>query len=126
MPAPPAPGWALLYDGRCGLCSDFATAVRRVDRAGLIDMHPFESVEGRARTRGWSATRINASFHLVSPAGELTSGGDAVPVLAGLLFPATRAIARTPPARAAAKLLYELAASHARAGACPAPAESPR
>src|SRR5438128_10926683 len=75
MPGP----YVLLYDRDCGICSALSRWIHRVDLRRRIR---FESIQsGRALLTGIPEERMLDAWHIVTPAGRVTTGGDAVPTL---------------------------------------------
>lgn len=74
----------LVYDGSCGFCTDAADLVRRWDRAGLLDVVPFQD-EARLAPFGVALPAYAAAMHLFLPDGRVLVGADAVPAIARLL-----------------------------------------
>src|SRR5438093_13616645 len=77
MPGP----YVLLYDRDCGICSALSRWIHRVDLRRRIR---FESIQsGRALLTGIPEERMLDAWHIVTPDGRVTTGGDAVPTLVG-------------------------------------------
>src|SRR2546428_8487343 len=73
--------YVLLYDRDCGICSALSRWIHRVDVRGRIR---FESIQsGRALLTGIPDERMLDAWHIVTPDGHVTTGGDAVPTLVG-------------------------------------------
>src|SRR5256712_4888175 len=73
--------YVLLYDRDCGICSALSRWIHRVDVRGRIR---FESIQsGRALLTGIPDERMLDDWHIVTPDGHVTTGGDAVPTLVG-------------------------------------------
>src|SRR3989442_4986302 len=73
--------YVLLYDRACGICSALSRWIHRVDLRGRIR---FESIQsGRALLTGIPDERMLDAWHIVTPDGAVTTGGDAVPTLVG-------------------------------------------
>src|SRR2546425_8095154 len=73
--------YVLLYDRDCGICSALSRWIHRVDLRGRIR---FESIQsGRALLTGIPEERMLDAWHIVTPDGAVTTGGDAVPTLVG-------------------------------------------
>src|SRR2546428_11607676 len=71
--------YVLLYDRDCGICSALSRWIHRVDVRGRIR---FESIQsGRALLTGIPDERMLDAWHIVTPDGHVTTGGDAVPTL---------------------------------------------
>jgi predicted DCC family thiol-disulfide oxidoreductase YuxK len=82
---PGEPRWILLYDADCSFCKRVLRSILRWDRAGRLRPVALQDPEtDRLLADLTSAQRI-ASWHLLSPTGERTSGGDAAPPLLRLL-----------------------------------------
>lgn len=102
----------VLYDGSCGFCKVMLAVLLRWDRAHRLDAAPIQSAQGQQVLVGVPAEDRLRSWHLLDDAGELRSGGPAIPVVFAAL-PRGRAFARVasrfPDATARA---YEWVASH--------------
>lgn len=89
----------VLYDGDCGFCRWLLAGLLRWDRAGRLRPIALQRPEAEEFLADLAPAERMASWHLVSPTGERTSGGAAVPSLLSLLphgrFPAA-AFARLP------------------------------
>src|SRR5256712_9976068 len=73
--------YVLLYDRDCGICSALSRWIHRVDLRRRIR---FESIQsGRALLTGIPEERMLDAWHIVTPDGRVTTGGDAVPTLVG-------------------------------------------
>jgi predicted DCC family thiol-disulfide oxidoreductase YuxK len=84
-PLPADGGWVLLYDAGCGFCRWAVCWVLRWDRARRLRACPLQDPEA-ARWLGPVPEELRmASWHLVDPAGRVTSGGRAVAPLLRLL-----------------------------------------
>jgi predicted DCC family thiol-disulfide oxidoreductase YuxK len=75
----------LLYDADCGFCKWALARVLGVDRRRRLRPVPIQDREAAALLSGMSAERGLASWHLVTPGGEVRSAGAAVAPLARLL-----------------------------------------
>jgi predicted DCC family thiol-disulfide oxidoreductase YuxK len=82
---PPATPAALLYDEDCAFCRWSADKILAWDRRGRLRAVAIQSDEGSRLLAGIPRERRLDSWHLVSPSGELRSGGDAAAPLAALL-----------------------------------------
>src|SRR2546422_7813402 len=73
--------YVLLYDRDCGICSALSRWIHRADVRGRIR---FESIQsGRALLTGLPDERMLDAWHIITPDGHVTTGGDAVPTLVG-------------------------------------------
>ena len=75
----------LLYDEDCGFCRWSLAKILAWDREGRIRPVPLQSPEADRLLPGMDDDRRMASWHLVTPAGQVYSGGAAVAPLADLL-----------------------------------------
>ncbi len=75
--APPARP-TVLYDGRCRLCTASAERIRKLDRAGAIDVVDLHLGDARARFPEIELAAVLEAMHLVEPTGEIARGADAV------------------------------------------------
>jgi predicted DCC family thiol-disulfide oxidoreductase YuxK len=73
--------YVLLYDRDCGICSAVSRWIHRVDLRGRIRVESIQS--GRALLAGIPEERMLDAMHIVTPDGQVTTGGDAVPTLVG-------------------------------------------
>jgi predicted DCC family thiol-disulfide oxidoreductase YuxK len=102
----------VLYDGSCGFCKVMLAVLLRWDRAHRLDATPIQSTRGQQLLGEMPAEDRLNSWHLRDDAGELRSGGPALPVVLAAL-PRGGAFARLtsrfpgPTARA-----YEWVAAH--------------
>jgi predicted DCC family thiol-disulfide oxidoreductase YuxK len=90
--------YVLLFDEDCSICSAASRLIRAVDIRRRIHVRPI--LASRDLLRGVPEERILDAFHVVSPDGRVTTGGDAVPVL----------VEAFPMGAGAARLLQESAA----------------
>lgn len=75
-----APGeYVLLFDRDCGICSAFGRWVHAADIRHRIQLRSIQS--SRELLQSVPEERVFGAFHMVSPGGRLTTGGDAVPSL---------------------------------------------
>lgn len=91
--------WVLIYDGACGFCKWTAALLLDWDRAGRLRPLALGTPEADALLHELTPAERAASFHLVSPAGERRSGGEALPAVLDLLpagFIPARALAALP------------------------------
>jgi predicted DCC family thiol-disulfide oxidoreductase YuxK len=72
---------AVLYDADCGFCKWLLSALLRWDRAERLRPVALQSPEADDLLRELTPAERIASWHLISPEGERTSGGAAVPPL---------------------------------------------
>lgn len=76
----------LLYDEKCGFCNWSVEKVLAWDRRGRIRPVPIQSAVGAQLLAGVPEERRLESWHLVTPAGRVLSGGaDAAEELARFL-----------------------------------------
>ncbi len=73
--------YILLYDGDCGICSALSRWIRALDWRGRIRLQSIQA--SRAVLAGIPEDHMLDAFHILSPDGRLTTGGDAVPTLIG-------------------------------------------
>lgn len=71
--------YVLLFDRDCGICSAMSRWIRAVDVRGRIRLRTIQS--SRELLQEIPDELILDAFHMVSPAGQITTGGDAVPTL---------------------------------------------
>jgi len=76
---------AILYDRDCGFCKWSLNKILAWDRRGRLRPVAIQSEEGRALLVDVDEEERLASWHLVSPSGELRSAGGAAEPLARLL-----------------------------------------
>jgi len=70
----------VLYDGNCGFCKVMLAVLLRWDRAHRLDAAPIQSPLGQQQLTEMPAEDRLKSWHFVDDAGELRSGGPALPV----------------------------------------------
>lgn len=80
---PDEPGYSLLYDGECRICSAFARVVALLDVRGSLRVRRIQ--ESEALLADIPADRMLASAHAVSPNGRVSSGAEAMPALVAAL-----------------------------------------
>jgi predicted DCC family thiol-disulfide oxidoreductase YuxK len=108
----PTQRWlTVLYDGDCGVCSETARALAKLDRRRALRLVPLQSalVAGQP-----SLDQLLDSLHAVDEAGHWWVGADAMVEIARripLLRPIT-VFARFAPGHWAAEKLYRLIANH--------------
>ena len=103
---------ALLYDGACSLCRRTADWVREHDRAGAIELLPFQDPACAHRFPALLSAECVRAVQFVSEAGRVSSGADAVREVLERL-PGMRPLARLlrwPPLAALARAGYEVVA----------------
>ncbi|TLZ43747.1 MAG: DUF393 domain-containing protein [Methanobacteriota archaeon] len=71
--------YILLFDRDCGICSAFGRWVHAVDLRGRIHLRTIQT--SRELIKEIPDDRVLEAFHIVSPNGRVTTGGDAVPTL---------------------------------------------
>src|SRR5438128_10865692 len=79
MPGP----YVLLYDRDCGICSALSRWIHRVEVRRRIRFEWIQS--GRALLTGIPEERMLDAWHICTPDGRVTKGGDAVPTLVGVV-----------------------------------------
>lgn len=90
----------VLFDADCGICTDVARLLARLDRDAQLALVPIASPQGDALLADLPAERRLASMHLVTPDGARRSGGDALAPLLLLvpgLAPLAPLLAACPP-----------------------------
>ncbi len=90
----------VLFDADCGICTDVARLLARLDRDAQLALVPIASPQGDALLADLPAERRLASMHLVTPDGAQRSGGDALAPLLLLvpgLAPLAPLLAACPP-----------------------------
>lgn len=73
----------LLYDEDCGICSALTRVIRALDWRHRISIRPIQA--SRDLLRGIPEERHLDAFHVLSPDGDVSTGGQAVPALLGAL-----------------------------------------
>ena len=71
----------VLYDADCGLCKWLLSGLLRWDRAGNLQPLALQRPEAQELLIELSLSERMAAWHLISPAGERSSGGAALAVL---------------------------------------------
>jgi predicted DCC family thiol-disulfide oxidoreductase YuxK len=91
--------WTVIYDADCGLCNWLLALLLRWDRPERLRPVALHRPEVQGLLADLTIVERNASWHLVSPGGEVHSGGAALAPLLSLL-PAGRilgsGVARVP------------------------------
>ncbi len=77
--------WTVLYDGDCGFCKWLLSGLLTWDRAGRLNPVALQQPEADRLLNDLTAVERMSSWHLISPAGERSSGGVAIPPLLRLL-----------------------------------------
>jgi predicted DCC family thiol-disulfide oxidoreductase YuxK len=75
----------ILYDSDCGFCRWSLAKLLRWDRRGVLRPVALQDQEAASLLAGMSEGERMASWHLVDAAGEVRSGGAALPGLLRLL-----------------------------------------
>ena len=84
-PGSAAQRWLVLYDSDCGFCMWLLAALLRWDRRGRLRPVPLRGAEADDLLGDLDEAERMASWHLVSPDGSRSSGGEAIPALLRLL-----------------------------------------
>jgi predicted DCC family thiol-disulfide oxidoreductase YuxK len=84
-PGPASQRWLVLYDSDCGFCMWLLAALLRWDRGGRLRPAPLRGAEADEQLADLDEAERMASWHLVSPDGSRSSGGEAIPALLRLL-----------------------------------------
>lgn len=71
--------YILLFDRDCGICQAFGRSIHAVDLRRRIRLRTIQS--SRELLQGIPDGQVLDAFHIVSPSGRITTGGDAVPTL---------------------------------------------
>lgn len=77
--------WTVLYDADCGLCKWLLAWLLRWDRSRRLRPLALQRPAADELLQELPPVERMASWHLVSPAGERLSAGDALPALLRLL-----------------------------------------
>jgi len=77
--------WVVLYDGACGFCKWTLAGLLRLDRDQRLQPLALQAEEAEELLAEMEPGLRMASFHLLTPAGELLSAGEALPPLLRLL-----------------------------------------
>ncbi len=114
VPAPPtATGpWWVLYDVECGFCVWTVSALLAWDRSRRLHPCAIQSREGQELLPELEPGERLSSWHLISPAGERSSGGAAFGPLLRLLPGGTPGAAAASAAPALAERAYGWVADH--------------
>jgi predicted DCC family thiol-disulfide oxidoreductase YuxK len=75
----------VLYDADCGLCKWLLSALLRRDRAARLEPIALQRPEAIELLGDLTPEERMASWHLIAPTGERSSGGAALPALLRLL-----------------------------------------
>ena len=75
----------LLFDRDCGFCKWSLDKILAWDRRGRLRAEPIQGAEGERLLTHMAPSERLESWHLVTPAGEVISGGAAAEPLARLL-----------------------------------------
>ena len=77
--------WVVLYDAECGFCKWTLSVLLRWDRAARVEPVALQRPEAADLLKQLAPAERMASWHLISPAGERSSGGNALsPLLRAL------------------------------------------
>jgi predicted DCC family thiol-disulfide oxidoreductase YuxK len=77
--------WTVLYDQDCGFCRWSLGVVLRADRRRQLRPVALQWPEAKALLADLTPEQRMASWHLISPAGDRSSAGAALPTLVALL-----------------------------------------
>jgi predicted DCC family thiol-disulfide oxidoreductase YuxK len=77
--------WTVLYDEDCGFCRWSLGVVLRADRRRQLRPLALQSPEAQRLLADLAPEERMASWHLISPAGDRSSAGAALPPLVALL-----------------------------------------
>jgi predicted DCC family thiol-disulfide oxidoreductase YuxK len=77
--------WTVLYDADCGLCMWLLSALLRWDNAALLHPIALQRPDAEELLAALTPAERIASWHLISPSGELRSAGAALPALLSVL-----------------------------------------
>jgi len=77
--------WIVLYDGACGFCKWILAGLLWLDRDQRLQPVALQREEARPLLAELDPEEWMASFHLVTPQGELLSAGEALPPLLRLV-----------------------------------------
>lgn len=72
----------VLYDRDCGFCRSTMAVLLRLDPEGALLPEPIQGEVGQSLLARVPDERRLRSAHVVTPDGEIASGGDAAPVIA--------------------------------------------
>ncbi len=117
-------GWLILYDADCGFCQWLLAALLRWDRAARLRPLALQSAEAATLLADLQPDERMASWHLISPSGERSSGGVALAPLLRLLpggGPAAEVFAAAP---GASERGYRWVAAHRELLSKPVPARA--
>ncbi len=81
--------YLLVYDTDCGPCNRFRNAVDWLDKYNRLEYVSLHGADELGLLDRIPKNRRHRSFHLISPAGKLSSGSYAIPILV-TLFPLGR------------------------------------
>jgi len=82
---PASTDWRVLYDADCGFCKRLLGGLLRWDRDDRLTPVALQSAEADALLADLDEGERMASWHLIAPSGERTSGGAALPPVLRLL-----------------------------------------
>ncbi len=113
---------SLVYDGDCGTCNSFKDAVAFLDCFHHVRPFTLDAAEESGALDAVPTKLRRTSFHLIMPKGNLISGADAIPVLAGALPGGSfsRKALKIPPVAGFVRYLYAAFVRVHRAGSCDA------
>jgi predicted DCC family thiol-disulfide oxidoreductase YuxK len=72
------PRYLLVFDGQCEVCGRLVAAVRRWDRAGSLEILPYQDPDVARRFPHVPATAFRDAMQLLGPAGERWEGAAAI------------------------------------------------
>jgi predicted DCC family thiol-disulfide oxidoreductase YuxK len=108
-----APGaWRVLYDADCGFCVWAVSVLLAWDRHRRLRPGAIQSREGQELLAEIEPGERLSSWHLISPAGEISSGGSAFAPLLGLLPAGAPGAAAASAAPALGERTYGWVAAH--------------
>ena len=112
--------YRLVYDGDCGICTSFKNAVALLDRSHRIRSVTIDSAEDSGALEDIPVSLRRASFHVITPGGNVISGANAIPYLAAVLPGGSvlRRAAEVPPVARYVRSLYGAFVSRHNSGSC--------
>jgi predicted DCC family thiol-disulfide oxidoreductase YuxK len=113
--------YVIAYDADCGPCTRFKNAVDILDRYNRLDFLSLSKADELGLLDKIPQSLKYASFHLISPSGDVISGADALPHLIGL-FPLGRPISKgitlLPGAKRMTRFVYSAFSRLRESGSC--------
>ena len=75
----------LIFDGNCGFCRRAVAVLMKWDKYGRLRFVPFQDAAALAQLPPIPMADLEQAMHLVTPAGDIFPGAEAVPIILRVL-----------------------------------------